>query len=126
MNGWPANPVIYEVNTAVWLTSLSQVAGRRRRGASRCRGRTCPAGPGTSPTCSPERYSSETVANWPAPGCSLPWVHGSSTFSTCHVPHELPPENHFQVVPFQCCAIVAPRSEPTAQALLAEVAATPA
>ena len=27
--GWPANPVIYEVNTAVWLTSLSQAAGRR-------------------------------------------------------------------------------------------------
>ena len=29
MRGWPANPVIYEVNTAVWLTSLSQAAGRR-------------------------------------------------------------------------------------------------
>ena len=29
MKGWPANPVIYEVNTAVWLTSLSQAAGRR-------------------------------------------------------------------------------------------------
>jgi hypothetical protein len=29
MTGWPANPVIYEVNTAVWLTSLSQAAGRR-------------------------------------------------------------------------------------------------
>src|SRR5690348_16799712 len=29
MTGWPANPVIYEVNTAVWLTSLSRAAGRR-------------------------------------------------------------------------------------------------
>jgi hypothetical protein len=29
MTRWPANPVIYEVNTAVWLTSLSQAAGRR-------------------------------------------------------------------------------------------------
>src|SRR6516165_741598 len=28
MTGWPANPVIYEVNTAVWLASLSQAAGR--------------------------------------------------------------------------------------------------
>ena len=29
MTRWPAHPVIYEVNTAVWLTSLSQAAGRR-------------------------------------------------------------------------------------------------
>jgi glycosidase len=29
MTGWPAHPVIYEVNTAVWLTSLSQAAGHR-------------------------------------------------------------------------------------------------
>ena len=36
-----------------------------------------------------------------------------------------PRGNHFQMVPFQCCTIVVPRSEPTAQALLAEVAATP-
>src|SRR5262252_7462265 len=28
MTRWPASPVIYEVNTAVWLTSLSQAAGR--------------------------------------------------------------------------------------------------
>jgi hypothetical protein len=27
--GWPAQPVIYEVNTAVWLTELSSAAGRR-------------------------------------------------------------------------------------------------
>jgi len=26
---WPAQPVIYEVNTAVWLTDLSRAAGRR-------------------------------------------------------------------------------------------------
>ncbi len=29
MTKWPADPVIYEVNTAVWLTSLSRAAGRR-------------------------------------------------------------------------------------------------
>ena len=29
MTGWPAQPVIYEVNTAVWLTGLSQAEGRR-------------------------------------------------------------------------------------------------
>ena len=29
MTGWPAQPVIYEVNTAVWLTEMSQAAGRR-------------------------------------------------------------------------------------------------
>jgi len=28
-SGWPVQPVIYEVNTAVWLDSLSQAAGRR-------------------------------------------------------------------------------------------------
>jgi hypothetical protein len=27
--GWPARPVIYEVNTAVWLDSLSRAAGQR-------------------------------------------------------------------------------------------------
>jgi hypothetical protein len=27
--GWPARPVIYEVNTAVWLTELSRARGRR-------------------------------------------------------------------------------------------------
>ena len=29
MSGWPGQPVIYEINTAVWLTELSEVAGRR-------------------------------------------------------------------------------------------------
>jgi hypothetical protein len=29
MTGWPAQPVIYEVNTAVWLDELSRAAGRR-------------------------------------------------------------------------------------------------
>ena len=29
MTGWPAQPVIYEINTAVWLTGLSRAAGRR-------------------------------------------------------------------------------------------------
>lgn len=29
MTGWPAQPVIYEINTAVWLTWLSRAAGRR-------------------------------------------------------------------------------------------------
>jgi Alpha amylase, catalytic domain len=29
MNGWPARPVIYEVNTAVWLDEKSRAAGRR-------------------------------------------------------------------------------------------------
>jgi hypothetical protein len=29
MTGWPAQPVIYEVNTAVWLTELSRASGRR-------------------------------------------------------------------------------------------------
>lgn len=29
MTEWPAQPVIYEVNTAVWLTELSRAAGRR-------------------------------------------------------------------------------------------------
>ena len=29
MTGWPARPVIYEINTAVWLDELSQAAGRR-------------------------------------------------------------------------------------------------
>jgi hypothetical protein len=28
MTGWPGQPVIYEVNTAVWLDSLSRAAGR--------------------------------------------------------------------------------------------------
>jgi hypothetical protein len=28
-DGWPAQPVIYEINTAVWLGSLSTAAGRR-------------------------------------------------------------------------------------------------
>jgi hypothetical protein len=28
-NGWPVRPVIYEINTAVWLDSLSRAAGRR-------------------------------------------------------------------------------------------------
>jgi hypothetical protein len=27
--GWPARPVIYEVNTAIWLADLSRAAGRR-------------------------------------------------------------------------------------------------
>ena len=30
MTGWPALPVIYEVNTAVWLQELSVAAGRPR------------------------------------------------------------------------------------------------
>jgi hypothetical protein len=29
MTGWPEKPVIYEVNTAVWLDELSRAAGRR-------------------------------------------------------------------------------------------------
>src|SRR6266511_4265049 len=29
MTGWPAQPVIYEINTAVWLDELSRAAGRR-------------------------------------------------------------------------------------------------
>jgi len=29
MSGWPARPVIYEMNTAAWLTDLSRAAGRR-------------------------------------------------------------------------------------------------
>jgi hypothetical protein len=29
MTGWPAQPVIYEINTALWLGSLSRAAGRR-------------------------------------------------------------------------------------------------
>jgi hypothetical protein len=29
MTGWPDQPVIYEVNTAVWLNELSRTAGRR-------------------------------------------------------------------------------------------------
>ena len=29
MTGWPAQPVIYEINAAVWLDELSRAAGRR-------------------------------------------------------------------------------------------------
>ena len=29
MTGWPAQPVIYEINTAVWLDELSRAAGRK-------------------------------------------------------------------------------------------------
>src|SRR5262249_23461699 len=29
MTGWPGQPVIYEVNTAIWLGELSRAAGRR-------------------------------------------------------------------------------------------------
>jgi len=29
MTGWPALPVIYEVDTAVWMGDLSRAAGRR-------------------------------------------------------------------------------------------------
>jgi len=29
MNGWPDRPVIYEVNTAIWLSDLSRAAGQR-------------------------------------------------------------------------------------------------
>ena len=29
MNGWPVQPVIYEINTAVWLDQLSLAAGQR-------------------------------------------------------------------------------------------------
>ena len=29
MNGWPVQPVIYEINTAVWLDELSRAAGQR-------------------------------------------------------------------------------------------------
>ena len=29
MTGWPDQPVIYEINTAVWLNELSRAAGRR-------------------------------------------------------------------------------------------------
>ena len=29
MTGWPGQPVIYEINTAVWLDELSRAAGRQ-------------------------------------------------------------------------------------------------
>jgi hypothetical protein len=29
MTGWPAKPVIYEINTAIWLGDLSRAAGRQ-------------------------------------------------------------------------------------------------
>src|SRR5580692_8834238 len=29
LTGWPEKPVIYEVNTAIWLADLSRAAGRR-------------------------------------------------------------------------------------------------
>ena len=29
MTGWPDQPVIYEINTAVWLNTLGRTAGRR-------------------------------------------------------------------------------------------------
>jgi hypothetical protein len=29
MTGWPGQPVIYEINTAIWLGDLSRAAGRR-------------------------------------------------------------------------------------------------
>jgi Alpha amylase, catalytic domain len=29
VSGWPGQPVIYEINTAVWLTELSEAAGQR-------------------------------------------------------------------------------------------------
>ena len=29
MTGWPDQPVIYEINTAVWLNELGRAAGRR-------------------------------------------------------------------------------------------------
>ena len=29
MTGWPDQPVIYEINTAVWLNELGRTAGRR-------------------------------------------------------------------------------------------------
>src|ERR1700746_3104962 len=29
MSGWPDQPVIYEVNTAIWLADLSRAAGQR-------------------------------------------------------------------------------------------------
>ena len=29
MTGWPDKPVIYEINTAIWLGDLSRAAGRR-------------------------------------------------------------------------------------------------
>ena len=38
---WPAQPVIYELNTAIWLTGLSRAAGRRRPWP------TCPTPTGT-------------------------------------------------------------------------------
>ena len=28
MTGWPDRPVIYEINTAVWLNALGRAAGR--------------------------------------------------------------------------------------------------
>ena len=28
LTGWPEKPVIYEVNTAIWLGDLSRAAGR--------------------------------------------------------------------------------------------------
>ena len=29
MTGWPGQPVIYEINTAMWLSELSRAAGRQ-------------------------------------------------------------------------------------------------
>ena len=29
MTGWPGQPVIYEINTAVWLNELGRTAGQR-------------------------------------------------------------------------------------------------
>ena len=29
MTGWPGQPVIYEINTAVWLNELARAGGRR-------------------------------------------------------------------------------------------------
>ena len=29
MTGWPDQPVIYEINTAVWLNGLARAGGRR-------------------------------------------------------------------------------------------------
>ena len=48
MTGWPDQPVIYEINTAVWLDALSRAAGRppdpgRRAGVRLGRGHPGPA-----------------------------------------------------------------------------------
>ena len=57
MTGWPDQPVIYEINTAVWLDGLSQAAGGRSPSADVVT--LCGDDGGTT-------ASSGLVATWPA------------------------------------------------------------